>query len=75
MSAPDAPCQHPDWVMIETGYVRQWHIDIDEDTKTITAYWGGSEDFSESGAGDECLQCTMCLATKPLPEGFEVDYE
>jgi hypothetical protein len=64
-----------DWAMTESGYTRQWSIEIDDDAKVIRAFYGGSEDFSEEGAGDEHLECLGCLAVKPLPAGYEVDYE
>lgn len=66
-------CEHT-WTLTETGYIRQWHTEFDEKTKTIRAYFGGSEDFSESGAGDDHLMCATCLDTKPLPQGWEVDF-
>ncbi|QGJ90976.1 hypothetical protein SEA_BIANCATRI92_78 [Mycobacterium phage BiancaTri92] len=67
-------CDH-NWQLTETGYVRTWHTELDEESQTIRTYFGGSEDWSESGAGDEHLQCSTCLLTKPLPEGWEIDYQ
>lgn len=69
-----APCQHV-WQLVETGYVRTWSTSFDPDTKTITASWGGSEDFSESGSGDDHLQCTLCLETQPLPDDWTIEYD
>lgn len=66
-------CKHT-WSLHETGYSRGWHTEIDETTQTIRAYFGGSEDFSEEGAGDDHLVCLTCLATKPIPQGWEVEY-
>lgn len=63
------------WRLTESGYVRTWSIRIDPANETIVAYYGGSEDFSDEGAGDEHLQCSLCLETKPLPAGWEVDYQ
>lgn len=67
-------CDH-NWVLTETGYIRQWHTEIDEETKTVRAYFSGSEDFSDEGAGDDHLMCSLCLDTKPIPEGWEVDFQ
>lgn len=55
------PCTHPTWMLAKDGYQRCWSI--------------GSEDFSEDGDGKLYLQCATCLATKPLPDGVEVDYQ
>lgn len=63
------------WVLTETGYTRSWQIDIDEASETVVAYFGGTEDFSDQGAGDDHLECSTCLETKPLPEGWEIDYQ
>lgn len=67
-------CAH-EWRLTETGYVRTWHTVIDEEAKTIIGYWSGSEDFSDVGAQDDHLQCSLCLETKPIPEGWTIDYE
>ncbi|BCP41457.1 hypothetical protein MINTMi27_15500 [Mycobacterium intracellulare] len=67
-------CNH-DWRLTETGYVRTWTTEIDEDSHRIIAYYSGSEDFSEGGAGDDHLQCSICLETRPIQEGWEVEYE
>ncbi|AIS73844.1 hypothetical protein SEA_SEMPERFI_81 [Mycobacterium phage SemperFi] len=70
----ETDCGHDSWRLIETGYVRTWSIEIDPEDKTIVASYGGSEDFSDEGAGDDHLQCSICLDTKPIPEGWEVDF-
>ena len=67
-------CDH-NWTLTETGYIRQWFTEFDEENKVIRGYWGGSEDFSDGGNGDDHLMCSTCLVTKPIPEGWEVDYE
>jgi len=67
-------CDHT-WRLMETGYVRTWQTELDEASQTIRAYWGGSEDFSDEGAGDDQLQCSLCLMTKPIPDGWEIDYQ
>lgn len=61
------------WLLTETGYVRTWTTKIDEEAKTIRTYWGGSEDYGDTGAGDDHLAC-YCGATRSI-EGFEVEYE
>jgi hypothetical protein len=66
-------CDH-NWRLTETGYVRTWHTEFDDESRTVIAYYNGSEDFSDEGAGDDHLQCSTCLETKPLPEGWEIDY-
>lgn len=71
MSADD--CEHS-WQLTETGYVRTWSTVIDEQSKTIRADYSGSEDFSEGGNGDDHLQCSPCLITKPIPDDWEVDF-
>jgi hypothetical protein len=62
-------------MLTETGYVRTWHTVIDEESKTITGYWGGSEDFSDGGVGDDHLACSLCSETKPVPDGWTLNYE
>lgn len=66
-------CKH-DWELKEDGYTRRWSTTIDEDTKTVTAVYTGSEDWSEDGDGVH-LECLGCGRTKPVPEDFEVVYE
>ena len=61
-----------DWQLTETGYSRSWHTEIEG--TTIRAYFNGSEDFSETGAGDDHLECTTCGETKSI-EGYQVDYQ
>lgn len=68
-------CLQHQWRLMETGYVRTWSVDIDPKTKTVTAYYSGSEDFSESGDGNDALECSLCLTTKEIPEGWEIDYQ
>lgn len=67
-------CEHT-WRLVETGYVRSWHTEIDENEKVICAFYCGSEDFSEEGAGDDHLQCSLCLDTKSIPNDWEVDFQ
>lgn len=69
-----AECQHR-WNLVETGYERQWITEFDKESKTLKATSSGQEDFGESGAGDEHLRCSACLATKDIPEGWEIEYE
>lgn len=66
-------CEH-DWRLAETGYVRTWRIDFDDEAKTIVAKFAGSDDWSDLGNQDDHLECSMCLETQPIPEGWEVDY-
>ncbi|QZE10982.1 hypothetical protein SEA_AGAPE74_83 [Mycobacterium phage Agape74] len=66
-------CVEHDWSLTEEGYVRTWSTEVDPETKTIRAYWGGSEDFSDDGDG-EYLQCISCGAKQDVPEGWEIDY-
>jgi hypothetical protein len=68
-----APCEHI-WQLTETGYIRTWTTRLDATSQRIIAEYTGSEDFSDEGAGDEHLQCSLCLATTPLPPGWEIDY-
>ena len=67
-------CEH-NWVVQEEGYVRQWSTDIDESTKTITATYTGTPDWSEDGDGKMRLACSTCLKTKPIPDDWELVYE
>jgi hypothetical protein len=72
MSASE--CQH-EWQLSEGGYVRQWHTVMDEETKTVVAYYGSSEDWGEDGDGKMYLECLTCYATTSLPDGWEIDYQ
>ena len=68
-------CEHT-WRLAETGYVRTWNIEMDEESKVITAYQGwGSSNFSEQGNGDDHLECSLCLETKEIPDDWEVDFQ
>ncbi|AOT25002.1 hypothetical protein PBI_KALPINE_83 [Mycobacterium phage Kalpine] len=71
----ETDCGHNSWRLIETGYIRTWSTEIDPENKTVIAVFTGSEDFSDEGDGDEHLQCSICLDTKPLPEGWEIDWQ
>ncbi|UJD21185.1 hypothetical protein SEA_SORORFAGO_88 [Mycobacterium phage SororFago] len=62
-----------DLSLTEEGYVRTWSTEVDPEKKTIRAYWGGSEDFSDEGSG-EYLQCITCGVKQDVPEGWEIDY-
>lgn len=66
-------CDHT-WRLTETGYIRTWQIDFVEKTKTIRAYSAGLEEFGSEGAGDDHLECSTCLTTKPIPEGWSVAF-
>lgn len=66
-------CTH-EWKLTETGYTRTWHTEVDAETKTIRAYFCGTEDWSDQGAGDDHLACIWCGETKPI-EGWEIDWQ
>jgi hypothetical protein len=68
------PEHEHDWRLAETGYVRTWRLEFDDESKTIKASYGGSEDWSEHGNQDDHLMCGTCLETKPLPDGWEVEF-
>ena len=70
VTTTEKECEH-DWELTEDGYSRRWSTTIDEDAKTVTAVYTGSEDWSDDGDG-EYLRCLACGDRKPLPEGFEV---
>lgn len=69
-------CEHPleEFSLVEDGYQRSWYTEVDEDTKTIRASFGGSSDWSEEGTGGEYLQCGMCSSTRPVPDDYEIDW-
>lgn len=69
------PNHEHEWRLTESGYVRTWVTEVDEEAKTIRACYGGSEDFSDEGSGDEHLECLGCGDTKPIPDDWEVDYQ
>ena len=63
-----------DWRLVEHGYSRSWSTTISADGRLITARYGGSEDWSTEGDGKMSLECSWCPATKPVPDGAEIDY-
>lgn len=73
----EAPCparpeggEH-DWSLHEDGYGRTWATVVEGDK--ITAYFQGSEDWSEDGDGDIYLNCGGCGARRDVDED-EVNY-
>jgi hypothetical protein len=62
------------WQLQEDGYSRTWHTTIDQDTKTVTAHYGGSEDWSDEGDGNMRLVC-HCGETTEVPADWEIDYQ
>lgn len=71
--AVNEPCEH-EWRLMETGYIRTWLTELDEETKTIIATFTGERDWSQLGDGNDCLECRICLETREIPEGWEVEY-
>ncbi|WP_353707276.1 hypothetical protein ABRQ22_14825 [Cellulosimicrobium sp. ES-005] len=68
----DEPCparpeggEH-DWSLHEDGYGRTWATVVEGDK--ITAYFQGSEDWSEDGDGDLHLFCGGCMARRDVNE-------
>lgn len=67
-------CDH-NWRLAERGYVRTWLTEFDDEAKTVIAYYCGSEDWSDDGDGEMRLVCSTCLAEKPVPDDWEIDYQ
>ncbi len=64
-----------DWELVETGYSRRWATQVLEGEGVIIATSNGGDDFSESGAGDEHLECLGCGAVRKIPDGLEVQWD
>ena len=62
------------WKLTESGYVRTWHTEIQEDG-TIKAYYGGSEDWSENGDGGLYLECVDCGAISEDFDTTAIDWQ
>ncbi|WP_443669989.1 hypothetical protein [Gordonia alkaliphila] len=61
-------CDPHKFSLVETGYVRTWRAEIDENTKTIHV---SNDEFSEEG--DEIvLACRSCDEKKAVPQGFTI---
>lgn len=61
MTTPTCPEHGNDYLMIvETGYVRSWRVSVGDDGN-VTAFYDGSSDWSECGAGDDHFECSLCL--------------
>lgn len=70
------PCDHPleDFQLVEDGYQRQWHTKIDDERKVLTGVYGGTSDWTDDGDGHVYLQCGICLATREVPDDYEIDW-
>ena len=62
------------WQLCEGGYVRTWATDIAE-VGTITAHYGGSEDWSENGDGRMYLECSTCGAEHEIDHDSDINYQ
>jgi hypothetical protein len=62
------------WQLKEDGYSRSWNTEIEEDGR-IVAYYGGTEDWSESGDGEMYLECLQCGKTKLVDDESLIDYQ
>lgn len=65
-------CKKPIEFMEETGYTRTWNVEM-EGVDKLAAIYGGTDDFSEQGAGDDYLMCTDWHHSA-LPSVLEIDY-
>jgi hypothetical protein len=69
------PCDHDDWSLVEDGYQRSWYTSIDDEAKVIHAGYHGASDWSDDGDSTYYLQCGVCVSTRPLPDGYEIDWK
>lgn len=76
----DTPCggtyaDEHHWQLQEPGYLRTWITEVDPDAQTVRAFYSGTKDWSESGAG-ELLACTNdgCGQERAVPDSWQIDY-
>ena len=68
-----AECGSTEFVLVETGYTRYWSTRIQEDG-TIVAFYNGSDDWSETGAGDDQLYCSPGMHPQPVDLEGRVEF-
>ena len=67
----EGAAENHDWVLTERHYVRTWHTEIsrnDDGVETVTATYGGTEDFSDDGDGQMVLVCSDCDEERDAPD-------